>query len=301
VSEAKALRFRVITAADIECGSTIAYLVETTGVQIESIHLDLMTHFARRPDRPVPARRRWYRDPALLRSHLMLARVMPRHYLFMLLKRIAGTSELELLRRAERRSPALLRRLAGFELPAPPSGGRLLHRLDDVARCYGIPLFRTPSLNSDETVADFAADPPDVVLGLGTRILSARLLSTARIGFLNKHSSLLPEYRGGVTEFWQLAAGERETGITIHWMSPAVDEGALVAQRRWPIPPGSDHHRLRLMSFFNGLPLWRDVIRDLLDGRVRREPQPAARTPTYRAPTLEQQVELYCRGRRPAV
>jgi hypothetical protein len=301
MSEAKALRFRVVTAADIECGSTIAYLAELTGVRIESVHLDLMTQFKRRPDRPAAPRRRWYRDPALLRAHLLLARALPRRYLLMALKRITGTSELEILRRAEGRSRGLAQRLAGFDLPAPPKGGRLLHRLDDVARRYDIPVVRTPSLNSEETLAAFAADPPDVVLGLGTRILSARLLSTATIGFLNKHSSLLPEYRGGVTEFWQLACGERETGITIHWMSPAVDEGALVAQRRWAIPPGADHHRLRLMSFFNGLPLWAEVVDGLLRGEIRRVPQPAARTQTFRAPTIEQQVEFYCRGRRPAV
>ncbi len=293
------LRFAVVTGSDLESGSTLAYLIETTGLRIERIYRDTMA-VVRRPA-AVQQGPRWFRSWGVLRQHLGLCRAMPRHYVFKSLWTLCGVSELEALAWLERHAPRLLPGVCGFPLPRQPPGRPLLRRLDAVAEGYGIPLVRTPSLNSDATVAALKADAPDVVLGLGTRILSARLLAAARLGFLNAHSSLLPEYRGGCTEFWQLVHGERETGVTVHWMAPKVDEGPVCAQRSWPIPRGFDHHRLRLMSFFYRLELWREVIERLLRGEVPRLPQRPARTPTFRAPSTAEEHAFYCRGVRPAL
>jgi hypothetical protein len=289
------MRFVVATASDLESGTTLAYLIETTGLKVERIYRDTLQ--MRHPRTPAAAPRRWFNDGATFRRHVGLSAAMPRHYLFQVLGKCFGVSELRALSWLERLSPRLLPWACGFALPRRGSKRPLLRRLSSVAAEYGIPLVRTPSLNHEDTIAAFAADAPDVVLGLGTRILSARLLATARVGFLNAHSSLLPDYRGGATEFWQLAAGERETGVTIHWMAPKVDEGPICAQQKWPIPPGFDHHRLRLLSFFYRLELWRGVIERLLRGGLPRLPQRPARTPTFKAPSLQEQYDFYCRGR----
>jgi methionyl-tRNA formyltransferase len=173
--------------------------------------------------------------------------------------------------------------------------------LGDVCRRDSIPLVGTDNVNGPEAIASIAADEPDVIIGLGTRILSKALLKIPRIGTLNAHSSLLPDYRGGTTEFWQMACGEVQTGVTIHWMVPRVDEGEICSQRRWPIPPGTDHHRLRLLSLFNRLEQWREVVEALLAGDVPRRRQPSAKTPTFRHPSLQQQYEFYCLGQRHCV
>lgn len=290
-------RFSVVTGSTIESGTTIAYLIETTGVRIETIYFDTMQMHARKPTTTPPKPKpRWFTSWKQLRLHLGLARAMPRHYFFKSLDKTFGISQMKFLYYLERLAPALLPRVCGFPLPPRPSNKRLMRKLDDVAREYGIPLVRTPSLNSDETIAALKQQSPDVVIGLGTRILSARLLETARLGFLNAHSSLLPDYRGGGTEFWQLAQGERQTGVTIHWMASKVDEGPVCAQKSWPIPRGFNHHRLRLLSFFNRLPLWKEVIERLMTSEVPRLPQREARTPTFKAPSDEEQFVFYRRG-----
>lgn len=294
------LRFAVVTGSNIESGTIIAYLLETTGLRIDQIYLDTMQTFHKKPPSvPAPAPR-WFSDWGTFRRHLGLACVMPRFYFFKALQKLCGVSELGFLHGLERVAPRLLPWACGFPLPARPSPKPLLRKLDAVAAEHGIPLVRTPSLNSAETIAALTEAAPDVVLGLGTRILSPRLLGTARLGFLNAHSSLLPDYRGGATEFWQLTAGERETGVTIHWMASRVDEGPVCAQRRWQIPKGFNHHRLRLLSFFNRLELWREVIERLQQGEVPRLPQRPARTPTFKAPSMNQLFDFYHRGLNPA-
>jgi phosphoribosylglycinamide formyltransferase-1 len=60
---------------------------------------------------------------------------------------------------------------------------------------------------------------------------------------VNLHPALLPKF-GGMGMYGHhvheavKAAGERETGITVHWVSSEVDGGEIIAQFRTPIAPG---------------------------------------------------------------
>jgi hypothetical protein len=294
------LRVCIATSSIVESGSTIAYLLDTTPVRIDAIYFDTLQQFRRSAKTAAPQRRPWFRDRQLLTRHACLAGAMPRHYFFKAWQKAFHISEIEFLYKLERISPRLLERGCGFPLPVKAPRKYLLHKLPDVAAEHGIRLVRTPSLNNDETIAALADEAPDVVIGLGTRILSPRVLDTARIGFLNGHASLLPEYRGGTTEFWQLVHGEKNTGMTIHWMAPLVDEGAICKQKSWAIPARSNHHGLRVLSLFHGFDLWREVVERLLCGEMPGTAQGPARTPTFRAPSMKQQYDFYCRRMAPS-
>ena len=59
---------------------------------------------------------------------------------------------------------------------------------------------------------------------------------------VNIHPSLLPKYGG--KGMWGhhvheavKAAGEQETGLTVHWVTPQCDGGAIIAQRRVALSP----------------------------------------------------------------
>jgi methionyl-tRNA formyltransferase len=62
----------------------------------------------------------------------------------------------------------------------------------------------------------------------------------ARRDCLNLHPSRLPRYRGPAPLFWQLRARERESGITLHRVSPDVDAGSIVGQARVEMAGGLD-------------------------------------------------------------
>jgi methionyl-tRNA formyltransferase len=67
------------------------------------------------------------------------------------------------------------------------------------------------------------------------QILSTGTLATARLGGINAHASLLPKYRGAAPIVWAIYHGESETGVTIIHMTPRMDAGDMLAQRRVPI------------------------------------------------------------------
>jgi UDP-4-amino-4-deoxy-L-arabinose formyltransferase/UDP-glucuronic acid dehydrogenase (UDP-4-keto-hexauronic acid decarboxylating) len=62
------------------------------------------------------------------------------------------------------------------------------------------------------------------------RLLSREVLQCASIGAFNMHPSKLPAYRGRAPINWVLVNGERETGVTLHYMVERADAGDIVGQ-----------------------------------------------------------------------
>lgn len=61
---------------------------------------------------------------------------------------------------------------------------------------------------------------------------------------INIHPSLLPRYRGLHTHRRALAAGDREHGASVHFVTAELDGGPVIAQARLAIDPGDDEERL---------------------------------------------------------
>ncbi len=92
---------------------------------------------------------------------------------------------------------------------------------------------------------------------------------------INIHPALLPKY-GGKGFYGRhvheavLAAGETETGATVHWVDNEYDHGPIIAQARCPVQPGDTVETLgeRVMGLEREL-LPR-VILDIKRGEVKR-------------------------------
>lgn len=69
------------------------------------------------------------------------------------------------------------------------------------------------------------------------RVLTPWFVSRWAGRMVNIHPSLLPKHKGLNTHARAIAAGDREAGCTVHWVSDGVDEGAIIAQARVPIRP----------------------------------------------------------------
>src|SRR5438309_11029787 len=74
-----------------------------------------------------------------------------------------------------------------------------------------------------------------VVLAGFMRVLHAPMLKAFPRRIINIHPSLLPKFPG--LEAWQqaLAANEKWTGVTVHYVDEKVDHGDVIAQRRVPV------------------------------------------------------------------
>jgi len=87
-----------------------------------------------------------------------------------------------------------------------------------------------PHVN-DAGVVELARElQPDVICVFGTSLIRGALLEEGRLGILNLHGGLSPEYRGSDCTFWALYNGEPEKiGCTLHFINAGIDTGNLVA------------------------------------------------------------------------
>jgi len=108
----------------------------------------------------------------------------------------------------------------------------------DVARENGLEVFEPESINSPEAQAWLRDRAPElfVVCDYG-QILSRETLALTRLGGINLHASLLPKYRGAAPINWAIYHGEAETGVTVIHMTPQLDAGPALVQKRTPIGP----------------------------------------------------------------
>jgi phosphoribosylglycinamide formyltransferase-1 len=113
--------------------------------------------------------------------------------------------------------------------------------------------FRTrlePEIEEDIVRLLLEADVELVVLAGFMRIVKQPLLRAFPRKIINIHPSLLPKFPG--LEAWKqaLAAGEKVTGCTVHFVDAAVDAGEVLGQETVPIlpedTPESLHARIQL-------------------------------------------------------
>jgi phosphoribosylglycinamide formyltransferase-1 len=77
-----------------------------------------------------------------------------------------------------------------------------------------------------------------VVLAGFMRILSGEFVARHAGAMLNIHPSLLPKFTGLHTHERAIAAGERQHGASVHFVTGELDGGPLLRQARVPVLPG---------------------------------------------------------------
>jgi methionyl-tRNA formyltransferase len=87
-----------------------------------------------------------------------------------------------------------------------------------------------PHINHPDVVRLAQELRPDLICVFGTSLIRGELLSQGRLGIINLHGGLSPEYRGADCTFWALYNGEPEkVGCTLHYIDAGIDTGRLIA------------------------------------------------------------------------
>ena len=142
------------------------------------------------------------------------------------------------------------------------------------ARLAGLPALVLPPLKSRAERDNFLLyqlrqfGVSWVALAGYDRIVGEPLLSAYAGRILNIHPSLLPNYGGkgmvGMAVHQAvLAAGETESGCTVHHVTADIDAGAILGQARVPVEPGDTPDTLAARVLAQEHVLYSQVIRDV--------------------------------------
>jgi len=92
-------------------------------------------------------------------------------------------------------------------------------------------LFVHSLLTTPEQLQVVETVEPDYLVSCGYRhIVPEDVLEVPSEGCLNLHPALLPYNRGANPNVWSIVEGT-PAGVTLHYMDPGIDTGAVVAQR----------------------------------------------------------------------
>lgn len=145
------------------------------------------------------------------------------------------------------------------------------------ARAAGIPAVALrPADHADRAAFDaalferVAAVQPDLIVCAGyMRLLGDAQVEAWHGRMINIHPSLLPMFKGLRTHEQALAAGVREHGASVHFVTAELDGGPVIAQARVPVLPGDDATTLAARVLDREHPLLVATLRLLAAGRVR--------------------------------
>ena len=115
--------------------------------------------------------------------------------------------------------------------------------------------------------------PELIVVAAYGRILPEDILTLPPFGSINVHSSVLPKYRGAAPINWAILDGQKETGVTIMYMTRDLDAGDIVCSKKTDIMPDEDAQELTHRLALLGADALEDAIEKIADGTAVRTPQ----------------------------
>lgn len=149
----------------------------------------------------------------------------------------------------------------------------------ETARREGIPavavdhkLYPTREAFEERLAQEVDRFEPDLIVLAGfMRILTERFVAPREGKILNIHPALLPLFKGLDTHQRAIDAGVRVHGSTVHFVSAALDGGAIIGQAVVPVLPSDTAETLAARGLELEHVLYPRVCRAVLEGRVRLE------------------------------
>lgn len=116
------------------------------------------------------------------------------------------------------------------------------------------------------------AHAPDLIVLAGfMRILGDAFVERYSGRLINIHPSLLPAFPGLATHRRALEAGCKVVGATVHYVTPALDHGPIIAQAVVPVEPRDDAVTLAARVLEREQVLYPLALRWLVEDRLRTE------------------------------
>lgn len=132
----------------------------------------------------------------------------------------------------------------GFEIvgvvtaPDKPSGrGRKLKgsEVKETAIKNNLRIFQPTNLKSAEFQSELKSLNADLGVVIAFRMLPESVWSMPKLGTVNLHGSLLPQYRGAAPIQHAVINGEQESGVSTFFLKHEIDTGNLILKRATPI------------------------------------------------------------------
>lgn len=146
--------------------------------------------------------------------------------------------------------------------------------LESIANKSCVPFFRPEKANGEDFLNIVASFAPDINVSMSyDQILRRNLIENAPLGFINCHAGALPFYRGRNVLNWSLINGEKQFGITVHYIDEGIDTGDILKQEFVDILAEDDYGSVLRKAELHCPRVLEETLREITAGTAKRIPQ----------------------------
>jgi methionyl-tRNA formyltransferase len=143
----------------------------------------------------------------------------------------------------------------------------------DYALKKEIPLFQPKNLKDQNFIDKIKNLNADLFVVVAFRMLPKEIIDLPRLGCINLHASLLPEYRGAAPINWVIINGEKETGVTTFYINSKIDEGDIIDSKTIKIENDENAGSLHDKLMTTGSQLVLKSVENIFNGNLKKKKQ----------------------------
>lgn len=143
----------------------------------------------------------------------------------------------------------------------------------DYALKKEIPLFQPKNLKDQNFIDKIKNLNADLFVVVAFRMLPKEIINLPRLGCINLHASLLPEYRGAAPINWVIINGEKETGVTTFYINSKIDEGDIIDSKTIKIENDENAGSLHDKLMTTGSQLVLKSVENIFNGNLKKKKQ----------------------------
>jgi methionyl-tRNA formyltransferase len=149
-------------------------------------------------------------------------------------------------------------------------------------------------LHAPESLALLTSLNADLGVVFAAYRLKPSVFTIPRLGCLNLHLGLAPEFRGSSPAFYEMLEGVPTVGVTIHRINEGLDSGPIIKQESFPIDLAPKEDPIAYLRRYqtevlipNGVRMMADAVRAAAHGNLAERAQPSALRPLRRRATYQ--------------
>src|SRR5260221_11385214 len=153
--------------------------------------------------------------------------------------------------------------------PDKPGGRRLKTASSEVkqfALAHGLKILQPEKLSDESFISELNSIHPDLQVIVAFRKLPETVWRLPKLGTINLHASLLPDYRGAAPINHVIINGEKETGVTTFFINDKIDTGKIILQKKVSIGENETAGELHDKLMREGAQLLLETVNNIQSG-----------------------------------
>ena len=124
------------------------------------------------------------------------------------------------------------------------------NKIKKIAKINKIKFYKIKNVNDSKFLMNIKKKNLDLLVSMSfDQIFKKKIINLVNKKIINCHAGKLPFYRGRNILNWVLINGEKEFGITTHFVNEKIDQGDVILQKIFTIKKSDDYKSLLTKSY----------------------------------------------------